>query len=176
MDKSFLETLIAEAAARNNYSLFKDVIQRRVGDYRICGYRFDGYVAAVDTVKAYFHSSMELLDAAVREDLFTDERPVYTKVRDEVPSYYADSANVRNSLLADGCHIEGDVENCVLFRGVRVEKGAKISNSIIMQDSIVQSDVRLNYAIVDKDAVIRDGRMLMGYESHPVMIEKGVVV
>ncbi len=176
MDKSFLETLISEAAARNNYSLFKDVIQRRVGDYRIWGYRHEGYTAKVDTVKAYFRSSMDLLDPAVREDLFTGERPIYTKVRDEVPAYYADTATVRNSLLADGCHIEGEVENCVLFRGVRVEKGAKVTNSIIMQDSVVQADVRLNYAIVDKDAVIREGRMLMGYESHPVMIEKGVVV
>jgi glucose-1-phosphate adenylyltransferase len=176
MEKSFLETLVSEAAARNNFSLFKDVIQRRVGDYRIFGYRFDGYAAKVDTVKAYFRASMELLDPAVRGELFTDERPVYTKVRDEMPTLYSEDACVSNTLMADGCVVEVEVENSVLFRGVRIERGAHVSNSIVMQDSIVQKDVRLNYAIVDKDTVIREGRMLMGYESHPVMIEKGVIV
>ncbi len=176
MEKSFLETLVAEAAARNNFSLFKDVIQRRVGDYRIYGWKHEGYAIKVDSVRSYFRASMELLDPAVREDLFTDQRPIYTKVRDEVPTLYTDSAVVRNSLMADGCVIEGEVENSILFRGVHVEQGAKVSNSIIMQGSIVQRDVRLNYAIVDKDSVIREGRMLMGYESHPVMIEKGVIV
>jgi glucose-1-phosphate adenylyltransferase len=176
MEKSFLETLVSEAAARNNFSLFKDVIQRRVGDYMICGYRFDGYAAKVDTVKSYFRATMELLDPAVREELFTDARPVYTKVRDEVPALYSETAAVSNSLMADGCVIDGEVENSIIFRGVRIEQGAHVSNSIIMQDSVVQKDVRLNYVIVDKDSVIRDGRMLMGYESHPVMIEKGVIV
>lgn len=176
MEKSFLETLVAEAAARNNFSLFKDVIQRRVGDYRIFGYRHEGYAAKVDTVKSYFRASMQMLDPAVRDDLFVETRPIYTKVRDEVPTLYSDTASVSNSLMADGCVIDGEVENCILFRGVRVEKGARVSNSIIMQGSIVQKDVRLNYAIVDKDSVIREGRMLVGYESHPVMIEKGVIV
>ena len=176
IEKSFLETLVSEAAARNNFSLFKDVIQRRVGDYRIYGHRFDGYAAKVDTVKAYFRATMELLNPAVREELFKDERPVYTKVRDEVPTLYTDTAAVSNTLMADGCVIGGEVENSVLFRGVRIDAGAHVSNSIIMQDSVVQKDVRLNYAIVDKDSVIREGRMLMGYESHPVMIEKGVIV
>lgn len=176
MEKSFLETLVAEAAARNNFSLLKDVIQRRVGDYRIYGWKHEGYAAKVDTVRSYFRASMELLEPKVRDDLFTDTRPIYTKVRDEVPTLYTDTAVVRNSLMADGCVIDGEVENSILFRGVRVEKGARVSNSIIMQGSIVQRDVRLNYAIVDKDSVIREGRMLMGYESHPVMIEKGVIV
>jgi glucose-1-phosphate adenylyltransferase len=176
MEKSFLETLVSEAAARNNYSLFKDVIQRRVGDYRIYGYCFEGFAAKIDSVRSYFRANMELLNMAVGKDLFTSSRPIYTKVRDEVPTLYSESASVRNSLMADGCVIEGEVENSILFRGVCVEKGARISNSIIMQGSIVQKDVRLNYAIVDKDSVIREGRMLMGYESHPVMIEKGVIV
>jgi glucose-1-phosphate adenylyltransferase len=147
-----------------------------VGDYRIYGYRHDGYASKVDTVKSYFHTSMELLDPAVRGDLFMAERPIYTKVRDEVPTIYSETAAVANSLMADGCVIDGKVENSILFRGVRVEKGASVSNSIIMQGSIVQKNVRLNYAIVDKDSVIREGRMLMGYESHPVLIEKGVIV
>lgn len=176
MEKSFLETLVSEAAARNNFSLFKDVIQRRVGDYRIYGYRFDGYCAKVDTVKSYFRASMELLDPAMRGELFADARPIYTKVRDEMPALYSETAAVSNTLMADGCVVDGEVENSVLFRGVHIERGAHVSNSIIMQDSIVQKDVRLNYVIVDKDSVIRDGRMLMGYESHPVMIEKGVIV
>ncbi len=176
MEKSFLETLVSEAAARNNYSLFKDVIQRRVGDYRIYGYEFAGTAFRIDSVKAYFNANMAMLNPAVRSRLFLDERPVFTKVRDEVPAHYTTSALVRNSLLADGCVIEGEVENSILFRGVFVEHGAVVKNSIVMQGSVIQRDVQLNYAIVDKDALIRAGRMLMGYESHPVMIEKATVV
>jgi glucose-1-phosphate adenylyltransferase len=176
MEKTFLESLVSEASARNNFSLFRDVIQRRTGDYRIFGYRHAGYAARVDCVKAYFQATMELLDPKVRAELFTPERPVYTKVRDEMPTLYADSAQVSDSLMADGCVIEGEVKNSVLFRGVRVERGARVSNSIIMQDSIVQKDVSLNYVIMDKDSVIREGRTLMGYEAHPVMIEKGTIV
>lgn len=176
MDKVFLESLVSEASARNNYSLFRDVIQRRTGDYRIYGYRHTGYAAKVDSVTAYFQATMELLDAKVRAELFTSERPVYTKVRDEMPTLYSDSAQVSDCLMADGCVIEGEVRNSVLFRGVHVERGAHVNNSIIMQDGIVQKDVNLNYVIMDKDSVIRPGRTLMGYESHPVMIEKGTIV
>ena len=112
----------------------------------------------------------------VRNQLFNPERPIYTKVRDDMPARYGLGSVVANSLIADGCVIEGEVENCVLFRGVKVGKGAKLSNCVIMQDSQIGANCKLNYVITDKDVVIKDDRSLMGFQSYPVFISKGSIV
>ena len=119
---------------------------------------------------------MQLLQEDVRKALFSQERPVYTKVRDEMPARYGLGSQARNSLIADGCIIDGEVENCILFRGVRVGKGARLVNSIDMQGSIISGGCDLNYLIVDKNVTIRPERRLMGYDSYPVYIGKGSIV
>ena len=123
--------------------------------------------------KSYFDANMALTDPTVRADLFPKDRPVYTKVRDEMPTRYGLGSRAVNSIIAGGCIIEGDVENCILSRGVVVEKGAKLRNCIIMQDSVVGANTTLNFVIGDKDVVYKPGRTLMGYESYPVYIAKG---
>jgi glucose-1-phosphate adenylyltransferase len=119
---------------------------------------------------------MDLLDSEVRNELFFRYGHIYTKVRDDVPAKYGDNAKVSNSMIADGCMIEGEVENSVLFRGVSVGKGAKISNSIVMQSAKIDSNVKLNYVIIDKDVFIKDNRILMGFDSYPLYIAKGSIV
>ena len=115
---------------------------------------------------------MELLQREVRSELF-GARDIYTKVRDSAPSKYSEDAVVRNSLISDGCQIEGTVENCILFRGVKVGKGSVIKNSIIMQDTVIGSGVQLDSVVTDKNVVIRDRRHLMGCAEHPYFISKG---
>jgi glucose-1-phosphate adenylyltransferase len=120
---------------------------------------------------------MSLLDSDVRGELFeVEERPVFTKVRNSAPTAYAEGAKVSNSIVADGCVIEGTVENCVIFRGVKVGKGTVVRNSILLQDTYVGENVSLNCVITDKNAVIRDGRNLSGHESMPFYIGKGIMV
>jgi len=116
------------------------------------------------------------LQNPVREALFYQENKIYTKVRDEVPTLYCPGSKVTNSLVADGCIIEGEVENCILFRGVRIRKGAVVKNSIIMQDGEIQANCQLDYTIADKDVVIRENRKLFGYEMYPMVLSKGSVV
>lgn len=108
-----------------------------------------------------------------RDELFQPNRPIYTKVRDEVSAKYGLDAKVSNSLVADGCVIDGEVENSIIFRGVRIAKGACVKNSIIMQSGIVGENVLLDYVITDKDVTITDSRSLMGYKTYPVYIAKG---
>jgi glucose-1-phosphate adenylyltransferase len=115
---------------------------------------------------------MMLLKKEIRDELFAD-RDVYTKVRDSAPSKYGENAVVHNSLISDGCEIEGTVENCILFRGVKVAKGAIIRNSIIMQDSVIGANASLNCVITDKNVVITDRRQLCGCEDLPYFIQKG---
>ena len=124
----------------------------------------------------YYNANMDLLDSEKRGMLFPDNAPVYTKVRDNPPAKYAIGANVRNSLVADGCIIEGTVENCILFRGARVGKGSTVRNSIIMQDSIIGAKCEINCVITDKNVRISDGRMLTGSKNYPLYIGKGAEI
>ncbi|MBO7666305.1 MAG: hypothetical protein J6S70_02625 [Clostridia bacterium] len=117
--------------------------------------------------------SMDLLNEDVRHELFGNtSRPVFTKVRNSPPAVYSEGAAVHNSLIADGCVINGKVENSILFRGVRVGRNTHVKNCILMQDTIVGENCTLNAVITDKNAVIRDGRNLSGYETLPFYISK----
>ena len=118
---------------------------------------------------------MELLDKQIRDELF-GARDIYTKVRDSAPSKYGHSAVVPNSLVSDGCIVEGTVENSILFRGVKVGKGSVVKNSIILQDTVIGENVSLNCVVTDKNVVIRDRRMLSGCEIQPYFLPKGSMV
>lgn len=174
--RDFLLKIISEAVARNRSSFVRDVLQSGVGEYKIYGYKFDGYAGVLSSLKAYFATNMSLMNASVRNDLFNPMRPIYTKVRDEMPARFGLGSVVCNSMVADGCIIEGEVTNCVLFRGVKIGKGAKVSNCIIMQDTEVGDNAVLSYVIADKDVQIRAGRSFMGCESYPMFISKGNIV
>jgi glucose-1-phosphate adenylyltransferase len=127
-------------------------------------------------MKAYYAANMALLEPAVRNALFPRERPIYTKIRDEAPVRYGLESHAVNSLIADGCIIDGEVENSLLFRGVKVAKGAKVKNSIVMQGSEIGANSCLNYVITDKDVTIKESRTLTGFETYPVYISKGSIV
>lgn len=172
MKKSFLLKIISDSMARNHLDFVRDVLQRVYLEDRVYGYKFDGFTGVLGSAKGYFDTSMQLMKQDVRNDLFEKTRPIYTKVRDEMPTRFGLGATVTNSILADGCIIEGEVKNCVLFRGVHVGKGAKISNCIIMQDSVIGDGSVLNYVISDKNVVFKEGRSMMGVESYPVYIAK----
>ena len=176
VNKSFLENILDEAQSHSYQSWERDILQRGIQNHRIFAWRFDGYAGHVNTIQQFFRTNMDLLSSETRDDLFFKYGHIYTKVRDDVPAKYTDTARVCNSMIADGCMIEGEVENSVLFRGVSVGKGAKISNSIVMQGTKIDSNVKLNYVITDKDVFIKDNRILMGFDSYPLYITKGSVV
>ncbi|SDN25087.1 glucose-1-phosphate adenylyltransferase subunit GlgD [Acetanaerobacterium elongatum] len=176
MEKALLERLVTENMSRNLFSMEKDVLQAKASAMRLYGYEYKGFCAKIDSMRDYFDANMMMLNKEVRDELFINNGPIYTKVRDDMPAKYGLNSKVTNSLIADGCMIEGEVENSVLFRGVTVGKGAKISNSIIMQDTSIGEKSVLNYCITDKDVTIKDNRMLMGYLSYPVFISKASVV
>ena len=86
------------------------------------------------------------------------------------------NSKVENSLIADGCIIEGTVKNCVVFRGVNIARGAVVENSIIMQDSVISENVKLNCVIMDKDSVITPNKNLSGDKSYPFIVGKNIVI
>ncbi len=176
MEKALLERLVVENMSRNLYSMEKDVLQARASQLRIFGYEYTGFCAKVDSMRDYYDANMLMLQKPIRDGLFLPGRPIYTKVRDDMPVKYGLASKVSNSLIADGCTIEGEVENSVLFRGVTVGKGAKVQNSIVMQDTFIGENSTLGYCITDKDVTIKDNRTLMGYLSYPLFVAKGSVV
>ncbi len=139
-------------------------------------YVHDGYFRRIYSAQEYFDASMDMLEPEVMTQFFPENRPIRTKERAEVSTYYSDGAVVRNCLVADGCYIEGELENCVLFRGVRVGKGARLKNCVILQDSVVTSGADLKYVIADKDVVISQDCFLAGNERLPIIVPKGTTV
>ena len=136
-------------------------------------YVHTGYSVLVRSVDSYFKANMDMLDPAVRHELFPADQPVFTKVREEVSTYYAEGAYSRNCLVADNCIVEGSLENCVVFSGARISKGAKLKNCIVMSDCVVGAGSQLDYCIVDKDVSFSAGTVLTGNEKLPVVVPKG---
>ena len=130
----------------------------------------------VDSVRTYFENNMKLLEPDIRKEIFGSENRIYTKVKDQVPTQYGGEAIVSDSLVADGCVIEGTVENSIIFRGVHIAKGAVVRNSIIMQNSVVEENCDIENVIVDKECTLREGKRLVGQPNYPVILPKRTVL
>ena len=178
MRTDYLLHMVQDAIAHDYNSMTRDFINRYKDTKNFRVYKYDGYFACVSSLADYFRCSMEqITDNNARKSLFdVPNRPVYTKVRNSTPTYYSDTSSVKNSMIADGCVIEGTVENSILFRGVKVGRNCTVKNCILMQDTITGENVFLNYVIADKNVVVRDGRMLSGCDVQPYYIEKGKMI
>ena len=172
VNRQFLLNLVGESITHGFTSFESDILVKQVNSLKIYRYDFKGYYAGIDSMSAYYKHNMELLNKEVRDELF-GERDIYTKVRDSAPSKYGENAVVKNSLISDGCEIEGVVENSILFRGVKVGKGAVVKNSIVMQDNIIGVNTALDCVITDKNVVISDKKTLGGCAALPYYIPKG---
>ncbi|MBR2374965.1 MAG: glucose-1-phosphate adenylyltransferase subunit GlgD [Clostridia bacterium] len=172
INRQFLLNLVEDSVTHGFTSFESDILIKQLDSLKIYRYEFQGYYAGIDSLTAYYKHNMELLEKDVRDELFGD-RDIYTKVRDSAPSKYGETAMVVNSLISDGCVIEGVVENSILFRGVKVGKGAIVKNSIVMQDNIIGANTSLDCVITDKNVVISDKKTLGGCSTLPYYIPKG---
>ena len=171
IDREFLVTLVAEAYSRGMLYLDRDLLAPNLDRLNVKAFCFDGYVARICDIKSYFDENMKLLQDENIEGLFGGD-PIYTKIRDDNPTRYMEGSKVKNVMAADGCVIEGEVENSVLFRGVKVGKGAKVRNCVLMQDTVVEPGVNVEYLISDKNVTITEGKEVHGADSFPVYVAK----
>ncbi len=176
--RELLVKAVKECYAKGLVRLERDFLQPafNMKKIKIGAYLFNGVVLRSESVRTYYENNLALLDKEVRDRLFLKNRPIYTKVRDEIPTYYGEGNEVENCLLADGCEIYGKVQKSVLFRGVKVSKGAKIKNSIVMQGAKIGENASLECVILDKNVTVSDGAILKGTPKHPVIIKKGETV
>ena len=176
MSMDFLTETIKDSMARGLVSFERNILQDRCRDLKIMTYEYENYFSKLNSVSSYFAANMKLLDPQNAQKLFVPKRSIYTKVSDNAPAKYDLDCTVKNSLIADGCIIEGEVENSVLFRGVKVGKGAKVKNCILMQDTVVGDNAELNYLITDKNVNICDNHILTSSPEYPMFVGKGASV
>ena len=176
--RELLHNLVDKAVAHGLHDLDRDLLMSMVreGQVKINACEYKGMCWRIDSIQSYFRFNMDVLNPEKRKGIFRDDLPVYTKVRDEMPTHYGDNVTVVNSLVADGCQIEGTVENSVLFRGVKIAADAHVKNCIIMQDGQIHSGAYIENCILDKQAVIKRNAKLIGPDAYPIVIGKDVVI
>lgn len=172
--KSLLESLVSVSYAKGLVSFEKDIILKNLKKLNVGAFEIKGFCKVIDSLQGYFEANFSLLEPNNYKALFSSDRPVYTKVYDDMPTVYGLGSDVENSLVADGCIIEGEVENCILFRDCRVEKGAVVKNSILMPHCFIAQNAAMNYCIADKAVTVRNGKSLSGADSYPVYIGKNI--
>ena len=174
MKKYLLESLITTAHSKNEISFQRNVLMANAKSLKIYAYdATDCFAGTISSVQAYYDVSMKLLDKENRKKLFNSEFPIYTKERDDMPAIYGMESHLTNSLVADGCIIDGTVENSIIFKGAKIGKGAVVKNSILMQDTVVGENATLSYVIADKNVSIKNGVELSGAPTFPVTLSKG---
>ncbi|MBO6116374.1 MAG: glucose-1-phosphate adenylyltransferase subunit GlgD [Ruminococcus sp.] len=172
VSKDFLKKIVSDASSRNLYSFTREILQNKSADYKILGYEHKDFFMRIDSVQNYYRANHMLLEKDKRAALFKSKLPVYTKIGDNGPAKYGLESNIKNSLIADGCIIEGTVENSILFRGVRIGKGAVIKDSVIMQGTRIGNNCSISSVITDKNVEISDDKVLTGSETYPLYIGK----
>lgn len=170
--KDFLKKIVLDAASRNQHSFTREILQNKENGFRIMGYEYDGFFTRIDSIQSYYSANRLLLDPEKKNALFTKKLPVYTKIADNAPVKYGLESDIKNSLIADGCVIEGTVENSILFRGVKVGKGTVIKDCVLLQGTDVGDNCALSSIITDKNVEISDEKVLTGSETYPLYIGK----
>lgn len=178
INRRYLQSVLHDAISHNYNNLYVDVLAKNTDIAKIYAYDYDGFYSNTVSLKDYYDCSMSMLgDSEGRKSLFgVRHRPVFTKVHNTPPTKYGEGSKVVNSLIADGCIIEGTVENSIVFRGVKIGKGTTVRNSIVFKDTYLGENVTLECVITDKKVVIRDGVKLCGHELQPFFIEKGKMI
>ena len=177
VEKTFLLELL-ESLDGNTFEVTPlQSLQELIRTKKVHAYFTDKQVIYLENLSEYLVGSLALLDPDVQRQFFnSDSGPVITKTKDSPATRYGREAKVMNSIIADGAVIEGEVRNSIIFRGVRVKSNAVIENSVVMQNSTVGEGARLNYAVLDKDVSIADGRLLAGYVTHPFFCSKMEII
>ena len=178
LSKKWLARQVKEHIAHNLYHMDRDLVlglwQKGLATVNV--YQFQGTALYNESVEEYFNHSLSLTNKEVRHDLFQYNHPIYTKVRDRVPSYYGDNCQIKNCIVADGCLLEGEAFNSVLFRQVTLGANAVIENCIVMNDAVIGEGATLKNVILDKDVVVRPGAQLVGTPNNPVIVRRGEIV
>ena len=178
LSKKWLVKSVKEMIARDKFHMDRDLVLGgwNRGLVSVNVYEFDGIAMFNESIEEYYYNSLSLIKKDVRKDMFGGKHPIYTKVRDRVPTYYGETSEIENCLIADGCMLEGEVEDSVLFRQVTVGKDAEVEHCVIMNDAVIGEGAELKYAILDKNVTVTPGAKLIGTKKNPIIVKRGETV
>ena len=178
LNKKWMMRQVQEMIARDKFHMDRDLVlggwQR--GKVSVNVYEFQGVAMFNETVEAYFRNSLALIDKDVRHDIFHGNHPVFTKVRDRVPTYYGDACDIEDCLVADGYFLEGKAKNSVLFRQITLGEGAEVEDCVIMNDAVIGEGAEIKYAILDKNVTVTPGAKVIGTPRNPIIVKRGETV
>lgn len=174
--KSLFLKLIREAMETGEEHYFRAVLLKNKNNYKMNSYEFKGHIEDIKDIESYYKANMNLLGSKIFHELFFENGAIYTKSKDEPSSLYTDDSVVENSLIANGCVIEGKVQNSIIFRGVEIEKGALVRDSIVMQKSTIKKDAVVVNSILDKYSSIGEDVNIIGTKSNPYLVEKNAKI
>ncbi|MCF0148516.1 MAG: glucose-1-phosphate adenylyltransferase subunit GlgD [Clostridium sp.] len=169
-------SIIHECIKKGIHKKIKRYMADSLTNLKVGAFEFYGYLSCINSTKSYFDTNLDMLNQNINKELFYNNKPIYTKSKDEPPTLYTDISLVSNSIVANGSYIEGEIKNCIIGRHVRIESGAKLENCIIMQSSIIKSNAFMNNVIADKGTVVSSNNVIRGTDKFPVTIQKGKVV
>lgn len=152
------------------------IIQSQIQKIKGSAYEYTGYLGNIFDINSYYQVNMDMLEVSKFNSLLYSNKKIYTKLKNEVPTYYAENSQVKNSHFATGCFIEGTVKNSLLSRKTTVSDGAKVEDSIIMANASVGKNAIVKYAILDKNVTVEDGAEVIGTPDNIKVVAKGEVV
>ena len=178
MNKQWLIKNVTEMIARDKFHMDRDLVLGgwNRGVVTVNVYEFEGVAMYNESVEEYYANTMSLISKKVRQDIFNGAHPIYTKVRDRVPTYYGEDCEVENCIVADGCILEGEAENCVLFREVTIGKDAEVEDCILFNNAAIGEGAELKYVILDKDVTVTPGAKIIGTKNCPIVVKRGETV
>lgn len=171
IEKRMFMDIINECVSTGSHRKVKEYIYKYLNYLDVGVFEFKGYLSCINSIKSYYRTSMDLLNHKVMNELFSKYRPIYTRVNDEMPCRYFQSSNVINSIVGNGCSIYGTVENSIVFRRVTISKGSVLKDCIVLQNCIVDKDVKLEYTVLDKNVHISTNKEIKGDKDSPIVIQ-----
>ena len=176
LKKDLLLKILDSSISYGFHDLEREIIARNVNTMNIFAYKHIGYSSVINSVAGYYKANMELLDRNIRTELFSSDTTILTKIMNMTPTIYQRNCKMKNTLVGDGAVIDGHVENSIIFRGVKIQKGAYVKDSIIMQDTVIGQNAIVENAICDKSVKICDGAEIKGTKKYPFVIRKNEII
>ena len=177
MEKDYFIDMIYESIETGEHMYLIDAINKRLLQDNSNLYKFNGYLKCVVDVRSYREFNADILKEDISNEIFRSPNgPIYTKIKDEAPTYFSDDSKVENSIIASGCIIEGSVKNSVIFRKVKIAKNAVVENSIIMQNTSIEENTYISNVLSDKNVTITSSKKLIGDFNMPIVVKKGEII
>lgn len=164
--------IVYDSIRSGEYRKVKQFIHSKLDTLKVYAYKFDGYLSCINTLEEYYKTNMNFLDTDISKEIFCNKDLIYTKPKDCAPTLYTEESKVKNSIIANGSYIEGEVEDSIIGRSVHVAKGVKLKGCIVMQNAIINSGSELNNIVIEKGMEIGENEKYIGTKEFPMVMQQ----